>query len=52
MGIHATDRQVRGEKYVWEGLLGSRKFSRSALEAKGVVALQMFITVKTHQTVL
>ena len=40
MGIHDPDSQVRGEKYVWEGLLGSRKFSRSALEAKGVVALQ------------
>ena len=52
MGIHDPDRQVSGGKHVWKGTLGSRKFSRSALEAKGVVALQMFITVKTHQTVL
>lgn len=52
MGIHDPDRQVRGEKYVWQRPLDSRKFSRSALEAKGVVALQMFIIVNTHQTVL
>lgn len=34
---------------MWQGPLDSRKFSRSTLEAKGVVALQMFIIVNTHQ---
>ena len=52
MGIHDPDRQVSRGKHVWKGLLGSRKFFRSALEAKGVVALQTFIIVKAHQTVL